>query len=50
MIQAIAQIIAHAMTVIIMLILIAAFVGQIIHDTKALYREVCAERRHKQNN
>lgn len=50
MIQAIAQTIASAMTVIVILILIVAFLGQIIHDTKALYREVCAERRHKQNN
>lgn len=50
MIQAIAQTIAHAAAVIVMLILIAAFLGQIIHDTKAMYREVCAERRHKQNN
>ena len=37
-IQAIAQTIAHAAVVIVMLILIAAFLGQIIHDTKALYR------------
>ena len=38
MIQAIAQTIAHAAVVIVMLILIAAFLGQIIHDTQALYR------------
>lgn len=50
MIQAIAQIIAHAMTAIVILVLIVAFLGQIIHDTKALYRAACAERRHKQNN
>lgn len=38
MIQAIAQTIAHVAVVIVMLILIAAFLGQIIHDTRALYR------------
>ena len=47
MIQAIAQTIAHAAIVIVMLILIAAFLGQIIHDTRALYRAACAERWHK---
>lgn len=38
MIQAIAQTIAHIVVVIVMLILIVAFLGQIIHDTRTLYR------------
>lgn len=49
MIQAIAQVIAHAIVLIFMSIVIIAFIGQIVHDSKALYKEVCAERRHKQN-
>ena len=38
-IQAIAQTIVHAAVVIVMVIIILAFLGQIIHDTKALYQD-----------
>ncbi len=52
MIQTISQYITHGIMVIAMLILIVAFLGQIIHDIKALYRatfgEGCAKKRHKQ--
>lgn len=49
MIQIIAQVIAYAIINIFMFIVIIAFICQIVRDSKALYREVRAERRHKQN-
>lgn len=52
MIQAILQHIVHGVVTIGMVIVILAFLGQIIHDGKALYRaafgEGCAKERHKQ--
>lgn len=50
MIQAILQYIVHGIVAIAMVVVILAFLGQIIYDGRALYRAACAERRHKQNN
>lgn len=44
----IASTIAHGITVVAMVVIILAFLGQIIHDGKALYRAACAKERHKQ--
>ena len=48
MIQTILQHIVHGITVVVMVVIILAFLGQIIHDGKALYRAACAKERHKQ--
>ena len=44
MIQTIAQVIAHVITIVVISVLILAFLGQIIHDTKALYKDAFGDK------